>query len=178
MMFNNIKNTIGIATKMIISGCQMSESTRYIHEPSNIFYENFDITKLELTPFIDDKIMFAVSIKEAGFDEYWIWLGLYTKKKSASVAIKTVSIIGNGLKKDIIINKELAIDEPTKRDGKTYDLQASGIKLIEISAEDLTHFVDEDDKLTIEVDYTLENDIKEMKFIIQKRVEKRIIYPT
>lgn len=178
-MFSNMKKgAIAIATTVIITGCQMSESIRYIHQPSNIFYENFDIARSELIPFTDDEIMFATSIKEAGFDEYWIWLGFYTKKRTASVFVKEVSITGNGLNKDITINKKLSINEPTERDSQVFDLRTNGIKLIEISAEDLMKFVDKNNEMTIEVVYVLENEVKEMTFIIEKKVEKRIIYPT
>lgn len=86
--------------------------------------------------------------------------------------------MGNGLEKVIIIDEEFLINENEKRDSQAFDLRTNGIKLIEINEEDLIKFVDEDNKMTIEIFYTLESEVKKMTFAIEKKVEKRIIYPT
>ena len=170
--------SIAIAILFSIAGCQTAESIRYIHEPSSVFYEDLNMNHKEIKPFIDEGILIASSIVEADFEVYWIWLGFYTEKQTDSIKILKAKLVGNGLEKIIIIDEEFLIDENEKRDSQVFDLRTNGIKLIEINEEDLMKFVDKNNKMSIEVFYIIENDIEKMTFIIEKKVEKRIIYPT
>ena len=178
-MLNKIINSfIAIATLISLIGCQTAESIRYIHEPSSVFYEDLNINHKEIEPFIDDGILIVSSIVEADFGLYWIWLGVYTEKRTDSIEIKKVDLIGNGLKKEIVINKQFLISETEQRDSQIYNLRTNGVKLLEINAEDLSRFINEKDTMLLKVTYVLEDQIKEMTFIIEKKVEKRLVYPT
>lgn len=178
-MFKKIKVIfIAVATLFSLVGCQTAESIRYTHEPSSVFYEDLNMNHDEIKPFIDEGILFATSIVEADFGVYWIWLGFYTEKQTDSIKILEAKILGNGLEKLIFIDERFLIDENEQRDSQTYDLRTNGIKLIEIEAEDLMKFVNKDNILNIEITYVLKDEIKKMNFEIDRKIEKRVVYPT
>lgn len=163
---------------VITASCQTSESISFLHEQSISFYGDFNIHHKNLTPFIDDGLLFVIDIKEVDFSVYWIWLGFYTTENSKSVFIEKITLIGNGLEKNILINKNLMLNKRVKRDGTDFNLLTTNIDPIKTNKNELLSFIDKSDKFKIEITYELDGKMKNKEFTILKKVEKRIVYPT
>lgn len=178
-MFNGARAiVIAIIASMAISSCGIAESIRYKHKPSEIFYEDFDISRQELKPFINDEVLLAISVRDIHFDEYVTWLAFYTKKPSATIFIESVNLVGNGINQEIKIKQEYVLDENETSDSKSYDIRTNFLKLIDIQEKDMVKFFDEDNQMRIETTYLLNNKIKKMSFIIDRKIEKMVIFPT
>lgn len=68
--------------------CKFTELVFYEHGPSKKFYENYDMSAPDLQLFTADDILFAVDVKVATHEKYFVWLSLYSENKGKSVAIK------------------------------------------------------------------------------------------
>ena len=157
----------------LISGCETAEIARFYHQPSDIFYENMNFDIPALDKFKDNRILFTISVKQATYENYYVWLGLYaTSSRSTPIKIIHATLIGNEWKKDYFINTEIDL---TERSGDEELL--TGEALIEVNG-DFFNLFKNSPNITLEVAYSIDGEEKTMQFFIERRIEKYTVYPT
>lgn len=178
-MLNKIKNTIiSILASTAITGCGVSESIRYQHQPSEYFYKDLNIDNPKLKPFIDNNVLMVCYIQDSNHDIYDIGIGFYTEKRLKKIYIKRLYFIGNNLNYSIDVDKNFLINENVSNRKNNNILFKNLLLLENIDEKNLVKFFNENNQMRVEVVYTIEGKNKKMSFIIERKIEKRVIFPT
>ncbi|MFJ5539867.1 hypothetical protein [Vreelandella titanicae] len=157
----------------LISGCETAEIARFEHQPSDAFYENMNFDIPALDEFKDNGILFTISVKQATYEDYYVWLGLYAaSSRSTPIKIIYARLIGNEWQKDHFINKEIDLTERS-RDGELLTDEV----LVEVNG-DFFNLFKNSPNITIEVVYSIDGKEKTMQFFIERRIENHTVYPT
>jgi hypothetical protein len=164
-------------TFALISCYGFEKKIVYEHKPSELFYETGIIDQKTLKPFIDNNILFVTKLK-GGYQEYIVWLGLYSKTKGEKVKVNKVIIRDQ---KSIVhehsLNSKIVLDE---KPNKWKNLFKTSVKLFpnDISPHYLEKWAGEEGIFWIEVTYEIDGREKSMRFKIERRVEWWPIFPT
>ena len=169
---------MAIVASTAITGCGVSESIRYEHRPSEIFYKDLDINNSVLNPFVDSGILITLYIMGVNHDVYDIGVEFYTKDPTKKIYISNVYIFGNSLSKKIEIKKMFILNNKVKGSEKIYESRNNLLRFTNIDGKNLERFFDGSNQMHVEVTYIIENKTKKMSFVINKKTEKRVIFPT
>ncbi|MCL7930671.1 hypothetical protein [Halomonas llamarensis] len=158
----------------LISGCEAAEIARFYHHPSDAFYENMNFDAPALDEFKDNGVLFVVSVKQATYEDYYVWLGLYaTASQSTPIKIIHATLIGNEWQKDYFINKQIIFKERS-RDGRLLTDEI----LVEVGG-DFFNLFKKSQNITMEVAYSIDGQEKKKQLVIERRIEKHYIaWPT
>ena len=168
---------------MVISGlfslgaCKTTELVFYEHEASKSFYQNYNIAALELKPFTDDDIIFAVSLKAATYTEYFVWLGLYSEKKDAVVKIKKAILFKGKNRVSSEYNSEIMLNNYDESIG-LHTNSADTLKLFEADSEFLSKLSGDGENLYLKVFYEIDGNEGVIDYVLKRRTEKYNVYPT
>jgi len=168
---------------MIISGlfslgaCKTTELVFYEHEPSKSFYQNYNIDVLEIKPFIDDDILFAVSLKGATHTKYFVWLGLYSEKKDAVVKIKKATLFKGENRMSSEYDAEIMLNHYDGNVG-LYKNSSDTLKLFEIDSAFLSKLSGDGKNVYLKVFYEIDGNVGVMSYELKRRTEKHNVYPT
>ena len=114
----------------LLVSCKFTELIFYEHEPSKLFYESYDMDKPELDGFTEDGVLFVIDIRAAMNEEYFLWLGLYSKNKDKRILIKNAAIFSGDDKELSVVDRVLLVDEPVDNTN-LYQNPADTLKLFE-----------------------------------------------
>ncbi|MBH8581993.1 hypothetical protein [Bisbaumannia pacifica] len=156
----------------LISGCETGEISRFEHPPSESFYEEMNYYSPELDEYKDQGVLFVISIKQLTYNEFSIWLGLYAADlPNLAMQINRIRITGDEWEESHQINREIEFSEA----GDTA-LLTDAVR-IGVSGDSFT-LLKNSPSIIIEVVYSTGTEDREMRFLIERRVEKHIAFPT
>ncbi len=156
------------------SGCQVDELIFYEHEPSKIFYEKLEIDAPELKPYITDGILLVVSLKAMNYNEYIVWLGLYSSGINKQVSVNKAIIGGDNWNLETSFDERIILDEGFDR-AKYYQ---NSIKLFQIENHVLEQAYKNGSEIRLKVYYEINNEEFRNDYKLVRRVEKYVVYPT
>ncbi|MCE8032169.1 hypothetical protein EKK97_09600 [Billgrantia tianxiuensis] len=157
-----------------LTGCKAAEIVHYEHRPSMSFYSELNFDLQELDGYKDREILFTISVKQASFEEYWAWLGLYAKEApDIPVYVLGANFIGDGWKESYQVDSEVLFGEEATDSG----LVTKGVLLYKIKGELLKRF-EKESAITLEVIYSMDGEEKVMNFLLERRVERQTVFPT
>lgn len=155
------------------ASCKDAEVMKYEHAPSLAFYKKFDFGSSELAPFKEDGLLFVVDVKQATYEEYFLWLEVYSKTPGRALHLKTVDLVGTGWNKQLVMNQEVRVEDAHAKSG----LLKKTIKLGALKGEDLG-FMRGSDKIIMTITFMVDGKEGQKSFVFQKKVEHHAVFPT
>ena len=166
-----------------LSACQIEELIFYEHEPSRTFYERMDLDAPELEPYITDDILFVVSSKAIDYEDYYVWLGLYSLDRDKRVTIKTAIIESGSWQQENSFDELIVLDEKTTIDPNYVyirdDYYTKGVKLFQVEQDILEEaYQGSNAGIQVRIFYEINNQEHYKEYKLIRRVEKYNVYPT
>lgn len=155
----------------------------YEHDPTERFYESWDLSASYISPFTVDDIVFAVAAdarwRAEGTYDFWnydIELDLYARFPERSVFIHEAKIKGADRQLTKAINAEFHL---TEKLWKNPEWGRTRIDLFNIREDELEEMMlDNDGKLTLEVSYTIDGVFSVMSCTLVRSIEKGLSWIT
>lgn len=170
-----LKVWIFIGGGAALSACQTVELVFYEHEPSQKFYQNLSIEDQSLKPFIEDGVLFTLSLKAVNQrSDYIVWQGLYTKEENKEVLIEKAIIRGGAWSHEETLNKRVDLSE--KFEGGKF-LKTS-VKLFQLDAAALKKAYGGNGPIEVKVFYEINGRAGVMEYELKRRVEKQTVFQT
>jgi len=162
---------------MIMTACNSSQEITLFHKPSEIFFSEKIKSIPTYSPYTVKDIYFSIDIKQAEFDEYYIWLGAYTSSKNREVDILKSSLLFGKTNIENKINEKIILS--TKTDTKNiYQNSLDSFKLMTIDPATSRKLFKEKGERKLILSIIVDG----MKFIItfdlEIKTEKYTVFPT
>ena len=168
--------TLGIII-IIMTACDSAQEIKIFHNPSEIFFSEKIKLISTYSPHTVKDIYFTIDIKEAEFDEYYIWLGAYTSSKNREIDILKSSLFFGTTHIENKINEKIILG--TKTDTKNiYQNSMDSFRLMTINPSTSMQFLKEKGERKLVLSVIVDG----MKFIItfdlEIKTEKYTVFPT
>ncbi len=149
----------------------------YEHDPTERFYESWDLSASYISPFTVDDIVFAVAAdarwRAEGTYDFWnydIELDLYARFPERSVFIHEAKIKGADWQLAKEINAEFNL---TKKSRRNPDWIMSRVDLFDIRDDEMEkRMQDNGGTLTLEVSYSIDGVFSVMSFTFVRLIKK------
>ena len=176
MTLKSIMVVVGVLCALrMLTACESVEMIFYDHEPSQIFFKEFNIDSTEIEPFIDNEVCHMVFLKAIEYrTEYIVWQGLYTKKNNKWVTIKKAILEGGNYKEETTLNQAVVLDEKIKH----ADLLRGVVKLFQVKSDLLKKVYQDGGYLRLKVFYEIEGKDGFKQYELKQRIEKHTVFPT
>ena len=173
-----LRSILATAVFFSVSSCATVERVYYEHNPSREFSETRNTEGSYIQPFIDQNIIFAVDVKAASRQTYYVWLGLYSVEENRSVYIEKATLaINDVVRTESFLNKNLALDEKLSGSEGMFQNNRSSLKLFVLEEAFLESEPDLKD-IELSVYYEIGGRKAIMRFSLKRRVEEYVVYPT
>ncbi len=154
----------------------------YHHRESDRFYETHDIDSPESQRFFVDDVLFTVEINGAN-ESYSVWVGLYSRKFSGPINIKSIVLEGARAKKIYFLDMEVRLDSHDSTNAylhnsvKLPDNPGDKDLLALITAESGRHR-ESGARLKLILNYAFESRENQIEFILERVFREVPIWPT
>lgn len=166
---------ISLAIFMPIA-CKTVTQVKYEHQPSALFYRNFNINANELNDFKAGEILFVVNIKKVTHSNYMVWLNLYSDKAGLAIDIERAEVSCSEWGKRQSFNRELALTAYLP-EYQVFKLD-KGLRLFELDASELPSVLDINNEVSLTVFYDVGSGTESKTFKFQPKIEEQLIFPT